>query len=152
VTTQVPVRLQPAKRKVVSHNSRTTWTTSRQYFFLVGLNLARLPESYLPVQTHGGCCSADDQHRLLQLLFTKVKIIMNLPSFNHASSTKRNLLNLSSCNRAKHYAYADCCDIPGPCNIPRSFDFGPPPDEIDGPAEFLDRFNFDHLDRCGIGP
>ena len=89
------------------------------------------------LMTNTGCSSYSSQ---------TFQIIMSLPSSNHASSTKRNLLNLSSCNRAKHYAYADCCDIPRP------FDFGPPPDEIDGPAEFLDRFDFDHLDRCGIDP
>lgn len=49
-------------------------------------------------------------------------------------------------------AGATGCGIPGPCNIPGPFDFGPPPDEIDCPTEFLDHFNFDRLDRFGIGP
>lgn len=37
----------------------------------------------------------------------KLWIIMNLPSPNHASSAKRNLLNLPSCNQAKCYTYAE---------------------------------------------
>lgn len=32
-----------------------------------------------------------------------------------------------------------------------SIDFGPPPDEIDGPTEFLDGFDFNHLDCFIVG-
>jgi len=62
------------------------------------------------------------------------------------------LMTNTDCSSYSSQKFQIIMSLPSCCDIPRPFDFGPPPDEIDGPAEFLDRFDFDHLDRCGIDP